>query len=73
MQFYSFHLQIRDLENITINSYGRLFQQYVVDQSCKVEMQRLSFFTSEKGQNAIRADKYKNVYDAFKNEKSDMS
>jgi hypothetical protein len=44
-----------------------------VYQWCKVEMQRFSFFNSEKGQKAIRADMYKNVYDAFKNDKSDMS
>jgi len=73
MQFYSYYLQIRNLDKITINNYGRLFQQYAVDQWCKIEMQRLSFFNSEKGQKAIRANMYKNVYDAFKNDKSDMS
>ena len=74
MQFNSYYLQIRDLDKITINNYGRLFQQYAVDQWCKIEMQRLSVFNSEKGQKAIRTEfVYKNVYDAFKNDKSDMS
>ena len=42
MQFNSYYLQIRDLDKITMNNYGRLFQQYAVDQWCKIEIFILS-------------------------------
>jgi hypothetical protein len=58
MQYYSYHIQIRDLEKITINNFGRLFQQYVVDMYAKVELQRLLFFKTEIGQKKIRAELY---------------
>ena len=73
MQYYSYYLQIRDLDKITINNYGRLFQQYVTDMWCKIEMQRLSFFNSENGQKKIRAECYQTVHDAFMSDKSDLS
>ena len=74
MQFYLYYLQIRDLNKITIiNNYGRLFQQYVTDMWCRIEMQCLSFFNSEKRQKKIRGECYQTVHDAFLSDKSDLS
>jgi hypothetical protein len=53
MQFTSYHVQIRDLEKIQINHFGRLFQEYVVDQYSKIEMQRLLYLQTN--QNKLRA------------------
>jgi hypothetical protein len=73
MQYYSYVLQIRDLKSITINNFGRLFQQYAVDMYKKIESSRLSYISTEKGQIKIRSEMYKNVQDAFNSCKSDLS
>jgi hypothetical protein len=61
MQFYSYYLQIRDLQSISIHHYGRLFQEYCVDAYSKIEMQRLLWVKSN--QKEIRAELYTNLYD----------
>ena len=66
MQYYSYYLQIRDLDQITVNNFGRLAQQYIVHQYSKVEMQRLNYFRSN--QHAIRADLYNNLYSLNKSD-----
>ncbi len=63
MQYYSYNLQIRDLDKITINSFGRLFQQYSVDMYAKIELQRLLFFKTKIGQKKIRAELYSGLTD----------
>ena len=73
MQYYSYVLQIRDLIAITVNNFGRLFQQYAVDMYTKIESSRLSYFKSENGQKKIRAEMYKNIQDAFNSCRSDLS
>lgn len=73
MQYYSYMLQIRDLSKTTVNNFGRLFQQYVVDMYAKVEATRLAYLNSKSGQKKIRSEMYKTVHDAFKNCKSDLS
>ena len=67
MQFYSYILQIRDLNKITINDFGRLFQQYTVDMFVKVELERLIYFKSKEGQKAIRAEHYSGLQDILTN------
>jgi hypothetical protein len=61
MSYYSYYLQIRDLNKITINNFGRLFQQYSVDMYSKVEMERLDYIKFN--QNAIRAELYQGLED----------
>ena len=76
MQYYSYALQIRDLKKISVNNFGRLFQQYCVDMYAKIEQERLNFIRSETGQNKIRAEMYKNVQDHIHenlNDKNDLS
>ena len=76
MQYYSYALQIRDLKKITVNNFGRLFQQYCVDMYAKIEQERLNYIRSETGQNKIRAEMYKNVQDYIYenvNDKNDFS
>ena len=76
MQYYSYALQIRDLKKITVNNFGRLFQQYCVDMYAKIEQERLNYIRSETGQNKIRAEIYKNVKDYIYenvNDKNDFS
>jgi hypothetical protein len=66
-------LQIRDLTKISINIFGRLFQQNAVDMYTKIEVQRLGFIKSKKGQKSIRAEMYKIVQDAINNCRKDLS
>ena len=63
MQYYSYYLQIRDLDKITINKFGRLFQQYTVDMYSKIELQRLLYFKSSEGQKKIRSELYCGLQD----------
>ena len=62
-QYYSYYLQFRDLNKITINNFGRLFQDYVTNMYSKIEMQRLHYFRSETGQKNIRAELYQGLDD----------
>ena len=62
-KYYSYYLQIRDLNRITVNNFGRLFQQYCTDMYSKIEMQRLHYFNSETGQKSIRAELYSGIED----------
>ena len=73
MQYYSYTIQIRDLAKITVNNFGRLFQQYCVDMYAKIEQERLNYIRSPEGQKSIRAEMYKNVQDAYLNNISDLS
>jgi hypothetical protein len=68
MQYYSYYLQIRDLNKITVNNFGRLFQQYVVDMYAKIELERLMFFKSSDGQKKIRAELYSGLQDINPND-----
>lgn len=68
MQYYSYRLQIRDLEKISINKFGRLFQEYTVTMYSKIELQRLIYFKSESGQKQIRAECYSGLEDIMHTE-----
>lgn len=63
VQYYSYRIQIRDLEKITVNNFGRLFQQYVVEMYSKIELERLMYFKSDGGQKKIRAELYNHLED----------
>ncbi|CAG8670847.1 2623_t:CDS:2, partial [Acaulospora morrowiae] len=43
MQYYSYHLQIRQLESFVLHRSGRLFQQYIVDAYVCIEQNRLNY------------------------------
>ena len=66
-QYYSYYLQIRDLKKISVNNFGRLFQDYVTNMYSKIEMQRLHYFNSDTGQKHIRAELYQRLTDALSN------
>ena len=61
MHFYAYRFMVRDETN-TILRGGRLFQQYVVDQYSKMEMQRLRYIRMN--QNVLRAEVYQGLSDA---------
>ncbi|PKK59314.1 hypothetical protein RhiirC2_794999 [Rhizophagus irregularis] len=61
MQFYSYRLQIRN--GNWIQSAGRLFQQYIVDQYAKIEQNRLNYFRGN--QSKLRTEFYQGAVDAI--------
>lgn len=61
MQYYSYYLQIRDLDKIQINHCGRLFQEYVVDMYSKIELQRLLYI--QNNQKQLRSELYGDLQD----------
>jgi hypothetical protein len=67
MQYYSYQLQIRNNKLITINDFGRLFQQFTVDMFSKIELERLIYFKSSEGQKSIRAELYSGLQDMINN------
>lgn len=60
MEFYSFRLMLR--RDSYIHSFGKLFQQYIVDQYAKMEEQRLMFIRYNQTQ--LRADLYQGLQNA---------
>ncbi len=70
LQYYSYYLQLRDLNKITVNNFGRLFQDYVTNMYSKIEMQRLHYFRSETGQKHIRAELYQGLEDIMSTNKN---
>ena len=61
MQFYSYRLQIRD--DNWIQSAGRLYQQYIVDQYAKIEQNRLNYL--RQNQSTLRTELYQGAVDAI--------
>jgi len=66
MQFYSYRLQIRDGD--WLQSAGRLYQQYIVDQYAKIEQNRLNYL--KQNQATLRTDLYNGIMDAIHAEDS---
>ena len=64
MQYYSY--QLCDRAGNPLHYFGRLWQQYIVDQYSKIELGRLNFFRFN--QDKIRADLYQNVQNTSSNE-----
>ena len=60
LQFYSFHLAIRE-QFSAIHQAGKLFQQYVVDAYVKTEAERLTFISTHQKQ--LRVDCYQGLMD----------
>jgi PIF1-like helicase/Helitron helicase-like domain at N-terminus/Helicase len=67
--YTTFHLMVRDIKNNPQNNPlhlgGRLFQQWVVDQYCKIETNNLNWIRTQ--QTTLRADSYANVRTALNN------
>ena len=62
MVYYRYHIMVR--QNVSVLLKGkRLFQQYLVDTYCKIEMERLQFLRHE--QTTLRADCYQDLRDAI--------
>ena len=62
MDFYSFHLMVRESCFNTLHRSGRLFQEYVCDMYCKVEGARLKFLLNN--QDKLRVELYSGLQDA---------
>jgi hypothetical protein len=67
MQYYSYKLQ--DRTNSYIQLFGRLYQQYIVDQYVKLENSRLSFIRFN--QNKLRTELYRGLYDLVNSDDHD--
>jgi hypothetical protein len=67
MQFYSYKLQ--DRTNSVIQQFGRLYQQYIVDQYVKLENNRLTFIRFN--QNKLRTELYRGLYDLVNSDDHD--
>lgn len=61
-EYYAYKLQIRENDGSCLLHFGRLLQQYVVDNYVKLETQRLDFFRSQ--QQEIRKEFLQGVVDA---------
>ena len=59
-QYYSFYMMVRD-GNYLLQG-ARLFQQYLVDAYCKIEIECLQFLRRE--QQILRADSYTSLRDS---------
>ncbi|CAC5384605.1 unnamed protein product [Mytilus coruscus] len=62
MQFYAYHLMVRDNFNILLRG-GRLLQQYIVDMFAKIEQERLNYCLYH--QHELRAELYQGLSDAI--------
>ena len=65
VEFYSYHLQVRQGGGNFLMKSRRLMQQYACDQFCKVQGLRLKWI--EMHQKQIRAEKYSGLMDAIDN------
>lgn len=62
-EYYAYKLQIRKNDKSFLLCFGRLLQQYIVDNYVKLETQRLDFFRSQ--QQEIRKEFLQGVVDAM--------
>ena len=62
-EYFTFHINMRNLETDYLFRFGRLFQEFVCLAFTTVENQRLKFHRNN--QSALRADSYKNVREAI--------
>ena len=67
--YYNFHLQERENHSDHLH-FGRLTQQYIVDQQAKIEAARMQWVNSN--QATIRAEKYKGLMDATSSEETNV-
>ena len=63
MDYYSFHLMIRDSCFNTLHRCGRLYQEYLCDMYSKVEGARLKFL--KENQDKLRVELYSGLQDAM--------
>ncbi|CAG8579417.1 11975_t:CDS:2, partial [Acaulospora morrowiae] len=63
IQYYSYRLQIRQLESFVLHRSGRLFQQYIVDAYVCIKQNRLNYL--KYNQKQIRAELYSGLQNAL--------
>ena len=63
-EYICYYLQRRDDQNV-LHLCGKLFQQFLVDQFHRVEMERLNYLQTH--QSEIRAELYQGLADHFRN------
>ena len=71
MEFYRYHLQVRDHSFNTLQRAGRLGQEYLCDQYSKIEASRLKFLRNNQDQ--LRVELYSGLQDAIAKAKSEKS
>ena len=63
LEFYRYHMMIRDSNFNTIHRAGRLFQEFLCDMYCKVESGRLRYIRNN--QDTLRSERYSGLMDAI--------
>ena len=71
MEFYRYHLQVRDDSFNALHRACRLGQEYLCDQYSKIEASRLKFL--RENQDQLRVDLYSGLQDALAKAKADKS
>ena len=71
MEFYRYHLQVREDSFNTLHRACRLGQEYLCDQYSKIEASRLKFLRDNQDQ--LRVDLYSGLQDALAKAKSEKS
>ncbi|GAA0161761.1 hypothetical protein LIER_39293 [Lithospermum erythrorhizon] len=63
-EYYVYKLQQRANDQSYLLRFGRLLQQYVVDNYIKLESMRLAYFTRQKYQKQLRREYYQGIMDS---------
>ncbi|GAA0183206.1 hypothetical protein LIER_30666 [Lithospermum erythrorhizon] len=63
-EYYVYKLQQRENDRSYLLRFGRLLQQYVVDNYIKIESMRLAFYTHQKYQKQLRREYYQGIMDS---------
>ncbi|KAL4559204.1 hypothetical protein LXL04_031338 [Taraxacum kok-saghyz] len=70
-EYYAYKLQVRADDKSCLLQFGRLLQQYIVDNYIKLETQRLSFYRTQ--QQELRQEFLQGVVDAMGNGETEAS
>ena len=68
MRYYAYRLMDRGPNSFIVNA-GKLSQQYIVDEYCKMETERLNYFRAN--QKTIRAENYSNFTEQMRDNDND--
>lgn len=71
LQFYSYHIMIRQTEINHLLYYRSLFNQYLVDMYAKIETERLNFIKNNQMQ--LRTDNYIHLRDVIGRQDTDLA
>ncbi|GAA0167936.1 hypothetical protein LIER_22770 [Lithospermum erythrorhizon] len=63
--YYVYKVQIREQDKSYIMRFGRLLQQYIVDDYVKLESMRLDFFRHKSNQKRLRRENYQGLIDSI--------